>query len=192
MNQHDNILEAPPSPIPAPMMLGEQGASPNFGCLIPIVSQFSSIELPSKQLCPHSTFTDVPSDSFAEIMRSQLSALCTQFEANHQATPFMSHSNQDLDFHAMCSIIDQWNIAFDRSFNINNPLAFTAGAKNHPDILSQQGQMLKATDQDKFIASIRDETHLKLKILMRLNIDYEIHSHSLHEVRKLYMGNIQE
>ena len=84
-------------------------------------------------------------------MRLQLSALYAQFEANHQATPFTSCSNQDLDFHAMHSIIDQWNIAFDGSFNIDNPLAFAAGAKNNPDILSQ-GQMLKATDREKFIA----------------------------------------
>ena len=85
-------------------------------------------------------------------MYSQLSALCAQFEANHQATPFTSHSNQDLDFHAMCSIIDQQNIAFDGSFNIDNPLTFTVSAKNNPDILSQ-GQMLKATDREKFIAT---------------------------------------
>ena len=137
MNQHDNILKAPPSPIPAPMTLGEQGASPNFGCMIPIVSQFGSIELPSKQLHTHGTFTDIPSDSFAEIMCSQLTALCAQFKANHQATPFMSHSNQDLDFHAMHSIIDQQNIVFNGTFNIDNPIAFAASAKNNPDILSQ-------------------------------------------------------
>ena len=78
-------------------------------------------------------------------MHLQLTALCAHFEANQQATPFMSHSNQDLDFHAVHSIIDQWNIAFDGTFNINNPIAFAAGAKNNLDILSQ-GQMLKATD----------------------------------------------
>ena len=85
-------------------------------------------------------------------MRSQLTALCAQFEVTNKATPFTSRSTQDLDFHAMCSIIDQWNIGFDGSFNINNSIAFAAGAKNNPDILSQ-GQMLKATDQEKFIAS---------------------------------------
>ena len=122
MNQPDNILKAPPSPILALMTLGDDGTSPNFGCIIPIVSQFSSLELPLKQLCTHGTFTDVPSDSFTEIMCSQLNALCTQFEANQKATPFMSCSNQDLDFHAMCSIVDQCNIAFDGSFNIDNPL----------------------------------------------------------------------
>ena len=152
MNQQDNILEAPPSPILAPMTTGDQGASPNLGCLIPIVSQFGSLGSPSKRLRMHGTFTDAPSDSFAEIMRSQLTALCAQFEANNKATPFTSRSTQDLDFHAMCSIIDQQNIAFDGSFNIDNPIAFAAGAKNNPDILSQ-GQMLKATNQEKFIVS---------------------------------------
>ena len=86
-------------------------------------------------------------------MCSQLSALCAQFEATNEATPFTSCSTQDLDFHAMmCSIIDQQNVAFDGSFNIDNPIAFATGAKNNPDILSQ-GQMLKATDREKFITS---------------------------------------
>ena len=40
--------------------------------------------------------------------------------------------------------------------------------------------------------SIGDETHLKIKILKGVEIGYEIHSHLLHEVRKLYMRNIQE
>ena len=118
--------------------------------MISIVSQFDSIELASKRLHTHGTFTDIASDSFPEIMRSQLTALCAQFEANWQATPFTSCSNQDLDFHTMHSIIDKQNIAFDGTFNIDNPIAFAAGAKNNPDILSQ-GQMLKATDWEKFI-----------------------------------------
>ena len=42
-----------------------------------------------------------------------------------------------------------------------------------------------------WIGRIKDETHLELKILNRLEIDYEIHSHSVHEVRKLYMRYIQ-
>ena len=100
----------------------------------------------------HGTFSDAPSDSFAEVMHSQLTALCAQFEATNKVNPFTSRSTQDFDFHAMRSIIDQWNIAFDGSFNIDNPIAFAAGAKNNPDILSQ-GQMLKATDREKFIAS---------------------------------------
>ena len=151
MNQQDDIIEAPPLPILAPMMLGEHGASPDLGRLILIVvSQFGSLELPSKRLRMHGTFTNAPSDSFAEIMRSQLTALCAQFEANNKATPFTSRSTPDLDFHAIRLIINQQNIAFDGSFNIDNPIAFAAGAKNNPDILSP-GQMLKATDQKSLL-----------------------------------------
>ena len=116
------------------MMLGDDGASPDFGHIIPIVSQFSSLELPPKRLHTHCDFTNVSSDSFAEIMHSQLNTLCAQFECNQKATPFMSCSNQDLIFHAMHSIVGQRNIAFDGSFNINNPTVFTASAKNNPDI----------------------------------------------------------
>ena len=151
MNQQDNIIEAPPSPIPALMTLGD-GASPDLGRIIPIVSQFGLLESPTKRIRIHGTFTDAPSASFAEIMRLQLTALCAQFEVTNKATPFTSRSTQDLDFHAMCSIIDQRNVAFDGTFNIDNPIAFATGAKNNPDILSQ-GQMLKATDREKFIAS---------------------------------------
>ena len=39
---------------------------------------------------------------------------------------------------------------------------------------------------------IRDKDHLKLKILMRLEINYEIHSHSWHKVRKPIMRCIQD
>ena len=90
-------------------------------------------------------------------MHSQLNALILQFEANQaMGVPFTSHSNYDLDFHAMQSIVDQRNITFDGVsidgiFNPDNPLAFAAGTKNNPDILSQ-GQMFKAEDQEKFIA----------------------------------------
>ena len=38
-----------------------------------------------------------------------MNALCAQLEANQKATPFTSHYNQDLDFHAMHSIVDQHN-----------------------------------------------------------------------------------
>ena len=44
----------------------------------------------------------------------------------------------------------------------------------------------------KIMLIIRDETHLELKLHMRLEIDYEIHSHSVHKVRKLYMRYVQE
>ena len=69
----------------------------------------------------------------------------------------MPCSNQDLDFWAMQSIVDQCNITFDGVsidgiFNLDNPLAFTAGTRNNLDILSQ-GQMFKAEDHEKFIAS---------------------------------------
>ena len=39
MNQQDNIIEAPPLPILALMTLGEHGASPDFGHLIPPASK---------------------------------------------------------------------------------------------------------------------------------------------------------
>ena len=53
--------------------------------------------------------------------------------------------------------MDQRDITFDGVsingiFNLDNPLAFATGTKNNPDILSQ-GQMFKAEDREKFIAS---------------------------------------
>ena len=52
--------------------------------------------------------------------------------------------------------VDQHNITFDGViidgiFNTDNSLAFAAGMKNNPDILSQ-GQMFKARYCEKFIA----------------------------------------
>ena len=90
-------------------------------------------------------------------MHLQLNALISQFKVNQAMVPFTPHSNYDLDFNAMQSIVDQQNITFnsisiDGIFNPDNPLAFAAGTKNNPDILSQ-GQMFKADDQEKFIAS---------------------------------------
>ena len=89
-------------------------------------------------------------------MHSQINALISQFEANQTTAPFTACSNQDLDFWAMQSIVDQRNIKFDgvsinSIFNLDNPLAFAAGTKNNPDILFQ-GQMFKAEDHEKFIA----------------------------------------
>jgi N-acetylglutamate synthase/N-acetylornithine aminotransferase len=54
-------------------------------------------------------------------------------------------------------IIDKRNVTFngisiDGIFNSNNLIAFTAGTKNNPDILSQ-AQMLKALHVDLFLAS---------------------------------------
>ena len=89
-------------------------------------------------------------------MHLQLNALILQFKANQATVPFTSHSNNDLDFHAMQSIVDQQNITFDGVsidgiFNPDNPLAFAAGTKNNPDILLQ-GQIFKAEDHEKIIA----------------------------------------
>ena len=92
-------------------------------------------------------------------MHSQLNAPVSQFKANQKNTPIYTLFeclNQDLDFQAMQSIMDQHNLMFDGVnidgiFNTDNPLAFTTGMKNNPDILSQ-GQLSKATDHEKFIA----------------------------------------
>jgi hypothetical protein len=55
----------------------------------------------------------------------------------------------------MQSIIDKRNFSIDGVsihgfFNCHNPLAFAAGTKNNPDILSQ-AQMFRATDRDLFV-----------------------------------------
>jgi hypothetical protein len=86
-----------------------------------------------------------------------MNALVSQFKSIQKSVPFTQHSNNNLDFSAMQSIVDKWNMAFDgvsidRIFNSDNPIAFAAGTKNNPDILSQ-AQIFKATDRDKFIAS---------------------------------------
>ena len=137
-------------------LIGDNSASPAFECLIPIVSQFGSIKLPAKQLCTTGEFTDVTSDSYGDIMHSQLNTLVSWFRANWTTLPFMPHSTQDLDFRAMQSVVDQRNLTFDGVsinglFNIDNLLAFATGMKNNPDIL-YQGQMFKANDHEKFIA----------------------------------------
>jgi hypothetical protein len=61
----------------------------------------------------------------------------------------------------MQTIIDKRNFTFDGVsidgiFNSDNPLAFAAGTKNNPDILSQ-AHMLHASDQDKFVESQQPE-----------------------------------
>ena len=136
--------------------VGDDSASPIFECLILFMSQFGSLELPAKQLHKTGEFTDVSSDSYGDIMHLQLNMLVSQFEANQNTIPFIPHSTQDLDFQALQSIVDQCNItvdgiSIDGIFHTDNPLAFTAGMKNNPDILSQ-GQMFNATDCEKFIA----------------------------------------
>jgi hypothetical protein len=55
----------------------------------------------------------------------------------------------------MQSLIDKRNFTFDGVtidgvFNCNNPLAFTAGTKNNPNILSQ-AQMFRSSHRDKFL-----------------------------------------
>ena len=113
----------------------------------------------SHWLSDSTPLSDVSSNSYGNIMCSQLNALISQFEANHATVPFTSRYNHNLDFHhAMQSIVDQRNITFDgvsidSIFNLDNPLACAAGTKNNPDILSQ-GQMFKAEDDhENFISS---------------------------------------
>ena len=106
MTQHSTIIEASPSPVLAMTPNGDDHASPVFELLISIVSQFGSLESPAKRLRISGTFSDV-SKSYGNIMHLQLNALILQFKANQATVPFMSHSNNDLDFHAMQSIVDQ-------------------------------------------------------------------------------------
>ena len=110
-------------------------------------------------------------------MQLQLNALISQFKANQAMVPFTPCSDKDLDFQAMQSIVDQCNITFNGVsingiFNLDNPLAFATGMKNNPDILSQ-GQMFKADDHEKFIASQLPE----IQGLVNANI-FEFHSMS--------------
>jgi hypothetical protein len=156
-NQHDSIFEAPPSPVPARTLFGDDDASPDFADRIPIVSQLGSIESPVKRLRTIGAFSDTTPDSYPDILHSHLNALVNQFESFQKGIPFTPRSNKDLDFSAMQSIIDKRNLTFDGVsidgiFNSDNPIAFAAGTKNNPDILSQ-AQMFKATDREQFIAS---------------------------------------
>ena len=114
MNQHPSIIKASPSPVMmAITLIGDDSATPIFECLIPIVSQFSSLESPAKQLCTTGKFSDVSFDSYGDIMHLQLNVLISQFKVNQNTIPFMPHSTQDLDFQTMQSIVDQCNITFD-------------------------------------------------------------------------------
>jgi hypothetical protein len=88
-------------------------------------------------------------------MLSHLNSLVSKFESFGNTEPFSSHSNDDIDFAAMQSIINQQNFTFDgvsidTLFNCNNFLAFAARTKNNPDILSQ-AQMFCSSDRDKFL-----------------------------------------
>jgi hypothetical protein len=121
------------------------------------VSQLGSIKSPIKRLRTIGEFSNTTSDSYPDILRSHLNALVNQFKSFQKSIPFTPCSNKDLDFSAMQSIIDKRNLTFDGVsldgiFNSNNLIAFAAGTKNNPDILSQ-AQMFKATDHEQFIAS---------------------------------------
>ena len=105
--QRQTNLEASPSFVPARTSTGDDYASPISERFIPIVSQFGSLELPVKRLRTSGTFSDVPLESYGDIMHSQLNVLISQFEANQAMVPFTSRSNYDLDFHAIQSIVDQ-------------------------------------------------------------------------------------
>jgi hypothetical protein len=160
--QRPPTLEASPLPVSARTPLGDDDASPEFEDTIPIVSQLgythspsTRFDLPSKRVRITGEFSNATSESFHSVMLSHLNALVTQFESIGNAIPFSNHSTSDLDFAAMQSIIDKRNfsidgVSIDGFFNCHNPLAFAAGTKNNPDILSQ-AQMLRATDRDLFV-----------------------------------------
>jgi hypothetical protein len=85
----------------------------------------------------------------------------SQFESFSNSVPYSANSNDTIDFAAMQSIIDQRNVTFDDVsidgiFNSDNPLSFTAGTKNNPDILSQ-AQMLCSSDCKQFLISQEPE-----------------------------------
>jgi hypothetical protein len=153
--QRPSLPEASPLPVPATTHLGDDNASPVFDDTIPVVSQFGSLSSPAKRFRLSGSFSDTTSDSYHSVMLSHLHSLVSQFESIGNTVPFSEHSTADIDFAAMQSIIDRRNFTFDGVhidgiFNPDNPLAFAAGAKNNPDILSQ-AQMLKATDRDLFL-----------------------------------------
>jgi hypothetical protein len=155
-SQHRPLHEASPLIVPARTPIGDDPASPLIDGTIPIVSQLGSLDSPSlKRIKISGTFSDVTSESFPSIMLSHLNSLVSQFESFGDAEPFSDHSTESIDFAAMQSLIDKRNFTFDGIsidgiFNCDNPLAFAAGTKNNPDILSQ-GQMFKAHDQAKFL-----------------------------------------
>jgi hypothetical protein len=155
--QQHPLEEAPPLNAPARMPMGDDSASPYIDDTIPVVSQLGSLDslVPTKRIKVTGDFSDVTSESFPSIMHLHLNSLVSQFESFGNTEPFSSHSNDDIDFAAMQSIIDQQNFTFDGVsidglFNCNNPLAFAAGTKNNPDILSQ-AQMFRSSNRDKFL-----------------------------------------
>jgi hypothetical protein len=106
--QQHPIEEAPPLNAPARMPIGDDSALPYIDDTIPVVSQLGSLDLlPNKQIKVTRDFSDVTSKSFPSIMLSHLNSLVSQFESFGNTEPFSSHSNDDIDFAAMQSIIDQ-------------------------------------------------------------------------------------
>jgi hypothetical protein len=159
---HHEEIEASPILVPARTPLGDDIASPDADDIIHIVSQLGSIGSPAKQPHLSGTFSDAKSETFLlDIMLQHLQAMVSHFDKLGETVPYSSHSNKMLDFKAIQSIIDKQNITFDGVsidgiFNSDNPLAFAAGTKNNPDILSQ-AQMLKAPDVDLFLDSQQPE-----------------------------------
>lgn len=150
--------EAPPWIVPARTPLGDK-ASPATDDTIHIVSQLGSISLPVKQIRMSGEFSDATSDSFPSIvMLSHLNSLVSpQFELFGKNVPYSTYSNDEINFAAMQSIIDKRNLTFDGVnidgiFGYDNPLAFAAGTKNNPGILSQ-AQTFHASDRDAFLLS---------------------------------------
>jgi hypothetical protein len=144
--RHHDEIEASPILVPARTPLGDDIASPDADDIVHIVSQLGSIGSPAKRPRLSGTFSDAQSETFPDIMLQHLQAMVSHFDKLSETVPYSSHSNEMLDFKAMQSIIDKRNITFDGVsidgiFNPDNPLAFAAGTKNNPDILSQ-AQML--------------------------------------------------
>jgi hypothetical protein len=159
--QHTTATEASPILVPATTTLRDDNASPDTDDLIHIVSQFGSLRSPAKRRRLSGTFSDASSDTFPDLMLQHLQAMISHFDTVRDAVPYGSRSTELLDYYAMQSIVDKRNftydgVSIDGIFNHDNPLAFAAGTKNNPDILSQ-AQMLKATDMNLFLESQQPE-----------------------------------
>jgi hypothetical protein len=89
------------------------------------------------------------------MLYTHLEPLNSQFKSSSKPVPYSAHTNNTINFAAMQSIMDQRNITFDGVsidgiFKTDNPLAFAAGTKNNPDILSQ-AQMFCSPDCEQFL-----------------------------------------
>jgi hypothetical protein len=159
--QRPLFKEASPLIVPARTPIGDDVASPDFDDMVPIVSQLGQLNSPWKRLRIVGEFSDRSSDSFHATMLSHMNSLVSHLESVGNLIPFSQNSTNEIDFAAMQTIIDKRNITFDGVsidgiFNSDNPLTFVAGTKNNPDILLQ-AQMLRASDQDKFVESQQPE-----------------------------------